>query len=463
MAIRTLKRTIGLVGIGWSGKTVFLTSLLSHLRFHKPEKLLLNSADKKNKAEIIKFEEIREGMDLPFFEHERFRNTLLDSKIWPGKTADASYFRCRFERTDWSWSNMDLTFLDFPGERFNDAVMFIGHGTFEDWSDAVLKRIENDPPCSRMAEEYFQILSEEKTQSKPNIKKIILSYKRLLSRFMLNYGAFITPSLFALDQKGRQPQYSEDLNEIALSALSGQTPATEFAPLPSDFRNAYPFITRLFSDFYKGYRESMVNKLYQQLGCCDKLLILVDIPGLLAANVGRFNDTEAILDYVLSSSIREQSLFSGILTNLYNFVLPSTMRFPQLNGVAFVATKADMVKYHQVDDLKHLLKELVGKKVKNYSIKYDFFVCSAIKSTVMKDGQLMGYPVYDPNGRRMRIPHPNDLMQQLRPSELPDEWPDYWESGQYYFPEVWPMVPHKKSSPPNQSGLEAILNFILED
>ncbi len=463
MAIRTFKKTIGLVGIGWSGKTILLTSLLSHLKCHDENKLVLKS-NGKTQAGIIKFQEIRQGMDLPFFELEKARNTLVDTKNWPGKTTDAAYYRCTFERTDWSWSDVDLTFLDFPGERFNDALMFSGKGDFEDWSDAVFKRIEDDPACRRLAEEYFQVLAAENLKVVVNAKNIVMAYKRTLARFMLNYGAFITPSVFALNQQGETPKYSQDLDEIAASALTGLHVDDEFAPLPASFRQNKPVITKVFSEFYQEYRIQVAERLFSHLRSCDKLMIVIDIPGLLAANVGRFNDTEVILDYVLSASVKEKNWLSGSLTHLYNWVAPSVLRANQLDSIGFVATKADMVKYDQIDTLRQLLRELVKKKIKNYqSITHEFFVCSAIKSTVMMDGHLLGHPVYDATGKHTRPPRPNDLAMRLQPSDLPTDWPDYWESGQAYFPEVWPMVPHKKSAPPNQSGLEAILNFILEN
>lgn len=468
MLFSTFKRTIGVVGIGGAGKTVFLTSLLSHLKYHDEKKLKLKTSSKKQ-AEIIKFKEIEAGMDLAFFELEKCRNTLLASKSWPDKTTDSSYFRCTFERTDWSWSNLDLTFLDVPGERFNDAVMFTGDGSFENWSDSVLKRISDDPNCENLAKEYLQVLEEEAEKESPDEKKITQTYKCTLARFMLDYGAFITPSVFALNTKGQQPNYNMNLDKetnierIANAALVGRTKNNEFAPLPFHFREKHPLLTHLFSRFYQHYRSDVVEKLFKQLSQCDKLLVLVDIPGLLAANVGRYNDMAVILQHILSATVKEPGITS-VMTDLLNGIMPASMRMSQLKNIAFIANKADMINFSQMDRLQELLQEFVKGKIKDYPhLKHDYFVCSALRSTEMRNQSLLGYPLYNDDGQKTRLPSPNDLMQHLKPSDLPNYWPDYWETDKYFYPEVWPHVPHKKTSPPNQNGLEAILQFIFEE
>ncbi len=462
MALSKFKRTIGIVGIGGAGKTVFLTSILSHLKYHDTKKLRLN-LDNNKVADIIKFKEIQEGMSLDVFALEKYRNTLLDSKTWPDKTTDTSYFRCHFERTDWSWSDIDLTFLDVPGERFNDAVMFSGDGSFEHWSDTVLKRITDDPKCQRLAEEYLQVLDDEKNKVSPDFKKITQAYKRTLARFMLDYGAFITPSVFALNTQGQQPEYSTDVNKIAESALTGRSMNSEFAPLPSHFRENNPPLTRLFSNFYNDYRSHVVEKLFKQLSKCDKLLVLIDIPGLLAANVGRCNDMEVILEHILEATVKDTGI-SSFFTDILNIVIPSSMRMSQLKNIAFIANKADMISYSEVDKLKQLLCDFVKSKIKNYPhIQHEYFVCSALRSTQMNNQALLGYPIYDVDGKQTRPPRPTDLMSHLYPSDLPECWPDYWDTGQYFYPDVWPDIPHKKTSPPHQNGLENIFHFILEE
>ncbi len=197
------------------------------------------------------------------------------------------------------------------------------------------------------------------------------------------------------------------------------------------------------------------------------MIVLVDIPGLLAANVGRFNDMDVILQHVLSATIKETDMtntLKGFVKDIMNSVMPSSIRMGQLKSIAFVANKADMINYNEIDTLNQLLQEFVKTKIKNYPhIKHMYFVCSAIRSTEMRGEDLLGYSFYDTAGNSTRPPHPTDLMSRLSPSPLPESWPDFWSIGEYYYPEVWPTVPHKKVTPPNQNGLEEILQFIFEE
>ncbi|MDM8545587.1 YcjX family protein [Candidatus Venteria ishoeyi] len=460
MALQTFKKTIGIIGISGAGKTVFLTSLISQLKNHDPDKLQLDANNKKQKAEIYKFKEIREGINLDFFEHKKYFNTLIDSKKWPDKTTDTTYFRCQLKRSDWSWTDVDFTFLDFPGERFNDAIMLTDNNDFDAWSDKILERIESDPPCCRLAKEYFDCLQTEldKESKVFNNKKVLDTYKRTLARFMFNYGAFITPSVFALDTRGQQPVYHDDLNKVIEGRFLGCDAYRQFAPLPEKLRKKYPGIHNLYSQYYRQYCKQVVKPQFEQLAQCNNLLVLIDIHGLLVANTGRLNDTATIIGDVLRASVNEPE---GMLSSLYKFF---TFSFDKLEKIALIATKSDMVNYRQVDNLSALLYQLARPKLKHYpELKHQLFVCSAIKSTVMKNGNLWGHPVYSAEGSETETPLPDDLMSNLLPSDLPESWPGYWEPEQYFFPEIWPRVPYIKSMPPQHSGMENIINFIFNN
>jgi uncharacterized protein len=54
-------------------------------------------------------------------------------------------------------------------------------------------------------------------------------------------------------------------------------------------------------------------------------------------------------------------------------------------------------------------------------------------------------------------------MAELNPSDVPENWPDSWELGTYFFPEVWPRIPRRKSDPPEQQGLNRIFNYLLDE
>lgn len=460
MSLFNFDKTVGVIGIGSSGKTVFLTSLISHLKNHHPNELRLDS--KEQDAEIIKFQESPiKKMDLGFFEHEKFYNTFKYKKSWPEKTSDSAYYHCQFERNDWKWTSIDLNFLDFPGERFNDVLMMGKENDYATWSDAVLARIENDPVCKKHAQGYFEVLEQEMRAPLPSKHRIIEAYKVTLAKFMQGYGAFITPSVFALDTKGTIPTNDPNPEVIAEGRLTGCDQQNEFAPLPKMYRLIGTGVNADFSEYYELYRKEIVRPQFNNLRRCHTLLVLVDIPGLLTGHVGRFNDTEHVIGDVLSAVTKHRQS-EGVLSRLWEFGF-DLFSFDRLEKIAFVATKSDIVAPKDIDILQVLLKELVWQKVKNHpEIPHKFFTCSAIRSTVVnKQGQLEGFPVWNSDGKKNQPPGPQDTMTLLNPSNVPHIWPEYWDTDQYFFPEVWPILPARKSMPPRQDGMGAILNFIF--
>ena len=445
----TYKRTVGVVGIGNSGKTVLLTSLISHLKNHHPELLRLHPGSKKQPAEIICFEERSlPGMKIPMLPHEKYYNSFRHEMRWPDKTADALYYHCTFQRRDWSWTDVELTFIDFPGERFNDLLMLDEKMDYAGWSTQVLDRLESHPKSRALAADYLATVKTQLSAHSPDAEAVLRAYRLLLARLMQNYSAFITPSVFALDTRGRMPDNHPDPARVAAGRLLGLNEESQFAPLPSMEEDTplHPVFRKSFDQ----YRKALIRPHFDLLRRCDLLLVLVDIPGLLAGNVGRFNDTEQVIGDVLAAAGRKRGF--GIFS------------FRNLKKVAFVATKSDTIQPRDSDRLRALLKELVWHKARNHpDLPHQLFTCAAVQSTHLDaKGELEGYPVWSPEGRLIPPPTPDQPMHHLHPSRLPECWPEHWQAGDYAFPEVWPLLPARRNLPPRHLGLNAIVDFILE-
>src|SRR5262245_3744544 len=97
LPFKTAERRIGILGPGWSGKTIFLTSLINHLACHDPRSFHLGGG--RASSEVRKFRKLMPSKDWPEFEYEKFRERLVHRR-WPKKTRDSSEYVCRFERTD---------------------------------------------------------------------------------------------------------------------------------------------------------------------------------------------------------------------------------------------------------------------------------------------------------------------------------------------------------------------------
>jgi len=522
----TFKRNIGIVGLAWSGKTVFLTSLIHHLQHHDPDNFALQSGNNKfpNPA-VRKFkqpeweklehsvpaaeanppehtisgfsrfksifglkQEPREGtqdvglqvqvtpdemphgaehkkrpgrtakpfMNLSEFDKEAYWAAVYDAHSWPAKTRAMSAYRCQFEREDWSFTDVDLTFYDFPGERFSDTTM-LGKSYLE-WSDALLKHLELDRSYRGLAQEYLSLQNQPDVDS----ETLIQAYKRTLASLTLHYRSLITPSTFLLDQSGKAPSTS-DVEKMASERYSGLSQETQFAPMSAALRLRLPEVQEVFAKHYDAYSLEIPQTSFDLLKRCHRLVVLIDVTNILAANVGRLDDSEAIIENVLRSCVQERSSSGRIGRFLASALLPNTWRPVGISRIAFVATKSDMVHPSQVDHLLGLLQDLVKKKIRDYNILHKYFTCAAIRSTEPDGDRLLGHPVYTPEGRRRKPPQINDFMAELNPSDVPENWPGFWESGTYCFPEVWPRIPRRRSDPPEQQGLNRIFDYLLDE
>ena len=450
MSLFIHNRTVGVVGIGNSGKTVLLTALISHLKNHHPDLLRLHPNSKKQPAEIICFEERPLlTMKIPALPYENYYNSFRHEMRWPDKTADAFYYSCTFQRRDWSWTDVALTFIDFPGERFNDLLMLDDKVDFAGWSARVLDRLQSHPESRALAANYLATVKEQLSAVSPDIDAVLRAYALLLARLMKNYSAFITPSVFALDTNGWMPENCRDPAQIAAGRLLGLDQGRQFAPLLPGAQESplHPLFQKAFDD----YRKTLIRPHFELLRSCDLLLVVVDIPGLLAGSVGRFNDTEQIIGDVLAAAGRKRGF--------------SIFSFRNLQKVAFVATKSDTIHPEDADRLRALLQELVWHKARNHpDLPHELLTCAAIQSTHRNaKGELEGYPIWSAEGDLIPPPKPDHPMCRLHPSRLPDCWPERWEAGDYAFPEVWPLLPARRNLPPRHLGLNAIVDFILEN
>jgi uncharacterized protein len=331
----TFKRNIGIVGLAWSGKTVFLTSLIHHLQHHDPDKFALQSRNNKfpnpaarkfKQLELEKLEHSmpaaeanppehtirgfsrfksifgrkQESLNLSEFDKDAYWAAVSDDHIWPAKTEATSAYRCQFEREDWRFTDVDLTFYDFPGERFSDATM-LGK-SYEEWSDALLKDIELDRMYRELAQEYLSLQNQPALDS----KTLIQSYKRTLASLVLHHRPLITPSTFILDQFGKAPA-TRDVEKMASERYSGLSEETQFAPLSAALLQRLPDVHEMFAKHYDAYSLEIPQISFNLLKRCHRLIILIDITNILASNSGRLDDSEVIIENVLRSCVQERS------------------------------------------------------------------------------------------------------------------------------------------------------------
>ncbi len=456
LPFKTAERRIGVLGPGWSGKTIFLTSLINHLSCHDPRFFHVGSG--RASADIRKYRKLEHDRGWPEFEYDKFRERLVHRR-WPKKTRDCSQYVCQFERTDWTFYNVLLKFYDLPGERINDfAMLKEGSNTFAGWSDDFVKRLDRDISYADRFEGYLKRLDD------PDIseEQILHSYKVTLGRLRQAYKPYLSPSTFSLDREGEPPATGRDPEQLAAERYVGVKPGDEFSPLPAEARKRHPQIAARFANCFDRYAQQVVEPLIGALRSCHGLVILVDVLQLLATDTATRDDYQELLRDMLRALDPKESLFLKGVRNATEVLLPHGMRPSWISRIAFVAPKADLVHPEDRNRLKHLLRTLVERDARDLDgIKHDFFNVSAVRATEAVPGGeakrlLMGSTMLDAEGKML---DPGS-RQKYMVSALPDEWQHHWRVGDYVFPSVYPQIPPRRDCAPDHVGLDEVFNFL---
>ena len=431
-------RNVAVTGIAGGGKTVFLTSLISHLMEFGQGNFHVGRG-----VDITDFREIpRREKWPPFFAHSAYREDLARGR-WPEKSTDCSEYVCRFRRSDWMLHTQGMSFFDFPGERTADAAI-AAFSDYEQWSGHVLSHFERHHDYAAAAGPYLDYVRG------PEISKdrLLHLYRETLAGLILNYKPLVTPSTFLLDQQG-VPADPGTVQEIAAERIAGTAENRQFAPLPEKVCRENPGLAREMSVEFRIYRKKVALPVFEKISRAGSLVVLVDIPSLLAGGVGRYNDNRQIL-LDLFEILRPSSDLGTLLLRYLRFWRRS------LSRVAFVAAKADLVHPMDVENrrLIGLLKMMTRRTAEMLpQVKCEWFVCSACHST---------FPV--PGVRRLkgRIArgNPQREFKEYSVPELPEAWPENWAPGDYPFFRVYPDAPENYLIPPRHMGLDRVFEFI---
>lgn len=451
---------IAVVGTFRSGKTVFLTSLINQLEEHSPSDFAFG-----NKASISKFRIEKPAKELGAeFDYSGYRDSLVHQGKWPRKTRDASHFICSFDRSDWSVYRPRIHFFDFPGERAADAAI-VAFDDYGQWSDYICKHFQTQTAYRDLAKEYLELV--ERTQF--NAEEVLHAYKLALARAALACRPLISPSTFLLDCEGSHaPKKSAE--ELATRRCSG-LPADsqsgknrEFAPLPDIARGRKPDIVDRFALGFKDYREQVALPIFAQLRGCHRIIVLFDIPSLLVAGVGAYNDNRETVKLVFDALNAELPLgerISSMISKWWLLWLPAILFKDYsccLDRVAFVANKADLV---HPDDVKSgrlvaLLKQMTERLARDLDVESEWFACSAaVSAKAAKDqGCLRGTPVYN---------NPDNTPMVFSVSPLPERWPTSWPPPDFEYQPVRPNVPAAHHLAPEHFGLDKVFDFVSRD
>ncbi|WP_439628674.1 YcjX family protein [Gemmata sp.] len=454
LRLKTTECKVGVVGLYNSGKTVLLTSLINHLQDHDQDRFPLGS----KATRLRKFAVVPPDAGWAAFNYAGHRDALVGAGKWPSKTTDRSQFACRFERSDWTFSDTLLKLYDLPGERIADAGM-VGRD-FTGWSEKVLALFVNDTGYRACTTPFLDAIKRPGATA----AELLHAYKLSLANLILNFKPLVSPSTFLLDVHGSAAR-PDTPEALAATRFSGADAENQFCPLPADLRTPGTELFDSFSFRYDRYVERVVEPTIVAFRSCTALVVLVDVTMLLAGGVGMYDDNRQIVrDLFDVLSPGENAVFGPVLRGLSKVLLPHQWRPGWITRVAFAAPKMDLVHPADRDRMLMLLRRMAERYAADRDgLKYDFFNLSSVVSTralpLEAGGRvLVGTPLRGADGRKI----PPGAEQRFTVSELPDDWPLAWAPGAYSFPEVYPRMPARKDYPPDQVNVDRLATFVIE-
>lgn len=456
--IRLRPQRIGVIGLYRSGKTVFLTSLINHLKHHCPSRFVIG-----DKEQLVVAQELTPSGFEPF-PYAAHRNRLVDGEDWPDKTRGVHEYICRYYRSGWHFTRGELSLLDFPGERMADLTM--ANASFEQWSDLLLTVFSAHAEYREPAADYLELMASATVTE----GALLAGYRRFLAQCFSEYRPIICPSSFLIAADGQWHGEALKQGGHALEeCLCGLDVASQFVPLSPEIRRRKPDLSRRFAGHYRNYRRKIATPLAKWMRSCDALVVLLDITSLLAGGEGMYQGNRDLLGHLMDLLRPGQGYFGVSMDALQRIFDPlggfkRVTRhkwwpdvFPRgnISKVAFVGAKADKVHETDRDRLLNLTRSIAQSVIEKHVVQaprldIGYFICAAVNSTrSMEDHRLQAH---FQAGQKPR---------SYSPSQVPDAWPQTWPAGRYRFPNIKPWMPPLRDAPPDHIELDRIADFVL--
>ena len=442
------QRTFTVVGINNSGKTVFLSSLIHHLTQHNLHTSPMVVGCERDAASSFPATPYWEGIN--------------EKGTWPPKTLESSQTTCWFHLDQKKALNrkVALTFNDVPGERIADTLIY-KHSSYEEWSKDFMRDLRSNIRAD-LVEPFSKVFLQL-----GSLDEIKAEFKKMLAGFVLDQRyAEISPSSFVLhvdladDGRIKSGSNIKPLSEFSdkekwIFYCQGERfsgfPGQEFFPLPQKMLDADKELRKEMQSNYRAYRKKVVEPVFNMIRDSHGLIMLVDVADCLAQGPQFkktcFSIVEKVVKLARSDNLR-------IWAEKRVRKLGHMSSVPEVDRIAYVATKHDLVLPTDRDNLAALLDKERRRlnRVSGDKMKTETFTCAAVVAAKKHlDGGKVEYLARDEVTNKL-------VEHSCHPSSVPRLWPDSTSWGEFLFLAPPPNVKWKEE----QEGLEEIFNFLFD-
>ncbi len=462
---------LAVTGASRAGKTVFLTSLINHIKCHHPDKFWLSPRG----SRLVRPDDTPpEGAVWETFNYEAYRQCLAAKEgKWPDKTKDQSTYTLSFHQKDAFFTRYRLTLYDIPGERFADAGM--AYMDYSRWSKAQVDILEatlgqdtpdgedSNKPRLEPVRRYLELVRKAEGGLEREAD-VILQYKRALVALGEHLHNQLSPSVFALDKQGEtwRQTYTTLTRECSGESIARQRdqvierlirerkaglPFGEFCPLTQSWNRE---LVKMFEQRYEQYKQEIVLPLFRTLAGCDGMVVLFDLAKILSSGPRHLNEARSFMAQIV------KALQPG--GDLVQWLLSAFGVRRRIQRIAVAASQCDRFCERDWGTLATLVRHLSERYIEDCpGIRTDYFYLSSVKTTEQdrNSGILRG--ITAPGGRV------GDYVVSRFPADScwGEGWPSDWDPAAFRrLPRFYPRFPPVFDAPPEHVNLDRLFGFV---
>jgi len=448
-------RRVAVVGLVGGGKTSLITSLISHLCNHDPNKLRVNLPKNDTQALSFNWKPNASGEDC----YEEAMSKLRIGN-WPQKTLTPNAYRFTVNHGSWTFKR-HLTISDIPGERLSDLDMML-HTDIYQWGSEIVKKFTRISTIQSTFRIFKDLYNSEEIPGDENsfFEQLKTAYRNCLTQLLLEQRfPFITPSSFLADATGHQipdditeSGYRDWCDNHAVLGLSNDKPVI---PIPRILQGTK--IGDSLDENFHVYKKQVVEPSLNSLIYAHDVFVLIDVARILEEGP-LWLDTNVELLRSLSKLLNHGNWFSRNGRKLWNKVVVERIGIQgkQLSRIHLLASQIDRVHMDDRDNVAQLLEQIS-------TLSFPLF---AAHGGVVKTGHFAAFKSNESHKNKHELISSGDGKQLdgvTSVPTVPNEFPEKWKDGDFIFPVAdHPLLPSSRSLVPDHINLESIVNPILE-